>query len=116
MTTITYVKYPNRRIYDTENSGYVSFQSLRKKILEGRDILVLDHKTKEDVTREVLISIIMEETIGGEPLFSNELMKMIIQFYGNPMQGVFMSTLDQSQKMLNTIWHMAASSTPNKKE
>jgi polyhydroxyalkanoate synthesis repressor PhaR len=116
MTTITYVKYPNRRIYDTENSGYVSFQSLRKKILEGREILVLDHKTKEDVTREVLISIIMEETIGGEPLFSNDLMKMIIRSYGNPMQDLLMSALDQSQKILNTVLHMATSSMPNKEK
>lgn len=116
MTIITYVKYPNRRIYDTENSGYVSFQGLRNKILEGREILVVDHKTKEDVTREVLISIIMEETIGGEPLFSNDLMKMIIQSYGNPMQDLLMSTLDQSQKILNTIFHMATSSIPNKEE
>ncbi len=114
MTPITYVKYPNRRIYDTESSGYVSFQGIRKKIMEGREIIVLDNKTKEDVTREVLISVIMEETIGGEPLFSEELMGMIIRFYGNPMQSALMATLDQSQKMLASIWAMVAPTTPNK--
>lgn len=116
MTKITYVKYPNRRIYDTENSGYVSFQGIRKKIMEGREILVMDNKTKEDVTREVLISIIMEETIGGEPLFSEDLMRMIIRFYGNPMQGMLMTTLDQSQKMLNSIWGMATPPASNNED
>ena len=116
MTPITYVKYPNRRIYDTESSGYVSFQGIRKKIMEGREIIVLDNKTKEDVTREVLISVIMEETIGGEPLFSDELMRMIIRFYGNPMQSALMATLDQSQRMLASIWAMAAPTAPNKED
>ena len=116
MTTITYVKYPNRRIYDTENSGYVSFQGIRKKILEGREIIVLDNKTKKDVTREVLINIIMEETIGGKQLFSDNLMRMIICFYGNPLQGTLMSTLDQSQKMLTSLWSMASPNASNKEE
>lgn len=116
MTPITYVKYPNRRIYDTESSNYVSFKGLRKKIMEGREILVLDNKTKEDVTREVLISLIMEESIGGEPLFSEDLMRMIIRFYGNPMQNMLMCTLDQSQKLLNSIWFTATSPKPNTEE
>lgn len=115
-TAITYVKYPNRRIYDTESSGYVSFQGIRKKIMEGREIIVLDNRTKEDVTREVLISLIMEETIGGTPLFSEDLMRMIIRFYGNPMQGAFMATLDQSQKILASIWSIPASATSDKEE
>lgn len=84
--------------------------------MEGCEIIVLDNKTKEDVTREVLISIIMEETIGGEPLFSEDLMKMIIRFYGNPMQSALMATLDQSQKMLASIWPMANIQTPSKED
>ena len=101
MSTIAYVKYPNRRIYDTESSGYVSFQDIRKKIIKGHEIVVLDNRTKEDVTREVLISIIFEGSIGGEPLFSEDLMKMIIKFYGHPMKDLFMDSLDQSLKISN---------------
>lgn len=82
--------------------------------MEGREIIVLDNKTKEDVTREVLISVIMEESIGGEPLFSEDLMRMIIRFYGNPMQSALMATLDQSQRILASIWAMAAPPTSNK--
>ena len=100
MKPITYVKYPNRRLYDTESSGYVTFPNLRQKIIEGRDIIVLDNKTKEDVTREVLVSIIMEESFANEPLFSEDLMKMIIRFYGNPMQAHLTNTLDQGLKLM----------------
>jgi polyhydroxyalkanoate synthesis repressor PhaR len=114
--TITYVKYPNRRIYDTESSGYVSFQDIRKKLMEGSDIIVLDNKTKEDVTREVLISILMDETSGGEALFSEELMKAIICFYGNPMQHLFTATLDQSHKLLNSMWSMPISKKSEQEE
>lgn len=108
MKTITYVKYPNRRLYDTENSGYVTFPNLREKIMEGREIIVLDNKTKVDVTREVLISIIMEEEFIGGPPFTENLMRMIIQFYGNPLQGLLKNSLDQGQKMLTNIWSMAS--------
>jgi len=104
MKTVTYVKYPNRRLYDTEISGYVTFPNLKKRILEGYDIIVLDNKTKEDVTREVLVSIIMEESFTEEPLFSEDLMKMIIRFYGNPMQDLLRVSLDQSLKLMTDFW------------
>ena len=107
---INYVKYPNRRIYDTDLSDYVPFSSIRKRLMDGYDIVVLNHKTKEDVTREVLISIILDQSVPGNELFTEDLMKMIIKFYGNPMQGLFMSTLDQSHKMFNSLWKLSASS------
>lgn len=109
MKPITYVKYPNRRLYDTENSCYATFPNLRVKIMEGRNIVVLDNKTKEDVTREVLISIIMEESFVGEPLFSEELMKMIIRFYGNPMQALLTNSLDQGLRLMGDFWSTAIS-------
>ena len=114
--TINYVKYPNRRIYDTESSRYVSFQDIRKRIAEGCGIIVLDNKTKEDVTREVLLSILMDETVFGEPLFSEDLMRTLIRFYGNPLQEVLMETLDKGQKMLNSLWSTFPVSTVNKEE
>ena len=104
MKTITYVKYPNRRLYETDSSSYVTFPNLKTKILEGYDIVVLDNKTKEDVTREVLVSIIMEETFEDSPIFSEDLMKMIIRFYGHPLQDVLKSALDQNIKLMTDFW------------
>ena len=84
--------------------------------MEGCEIIIRDNKTKEDVTREVLISILMEETIGGEPLFTENLMKMIIRFYGNPMQDMFVATLEQSQRVLNSLWPTVKTSKVNIEE
>jgi polyhydroxyalkanoate synthesis repressor PhaR len=102
--TINYVKYPNRRIYDTDISGYVPFLSIRKRIIEGCNIVIIDHKTKEDVTREVLISILLDESFSGPQLFSEELMKVIIRFYGNPMQALLKAYFDQNLELLNSFW------------
>jgi polyhydroxyalkanoate synthesis regulator protein len=85
-------------------------------LIEGCDIIVLDNKTKEDVTGEVLISILMDEAIGGEALFSEELMKAIICFYGNPMQHLFTATLDQSHKLLNSMWLIPVSTKSDQEE
>lgn len=102
--TIKYVKYPNRRLYDTELSDYVPFSSIRKRILDGKNIIVLNHKTKEDVTREVLISILLEQSVPGEELFTEDLMRMIIRFYGNPLQGVLSAQLDQAEDAFSSFW------------
>lgn len=116
MKPITYVKYPNRRLYDTENSCYVTFPNLRQKIMEGRNIIVLDNKTKEDVTREVLVSVIMEETIVGEPLFSEAFMRMLIKFYGHPMQGILKNSFDQGLQTLNGIWSTLSANKKNSED
>ena len=116
MKIITYVKYPNRRLYDTDSSAYVTFPNLKQKILEGYDIVVLDNKTKEDVTREVLVSIIMEETFEIEPIFSEDWMKMIIRFYGNPLQDLLKSTLDQNLKLMADFWVAANLNKTNEKK
>lgn len=102
--TIKYVKYPNRRIYDTELSDYVPFSSIRKRILDGDTIVVQNHKTKEDVTREVLISIILEQSGPGNELFTENLMRMIICFYGNPLQAALSAHLDQTHELLGSYW------------
>jgi polyhydroxyalkanoate synthesis repressor PhaR len=101
---VTCVKYPNRRIYDTDGSTYVSFADLRKIIMTGHEIIVLDNKTKEDVTREVLISVLLEESLASEPLFSEELMRQIICFYGSPLQSTLMNHFDQGLKIINSFW------------
>ena len=100
---IKFVKYPNRRIYDTKASCYVPFSGIKKRIMQGDIIEVIDQKTKEDVTREVLISILLEDGLVGEGLFSEDLMKMIIRFYGNPMQDRLRSFFDASQDFMNSL-------------
>lgn len=100
---VHYVKYPNRRIYDKNSSCYVPFSSIRKKIIEGNEIVILDNTTKEDVTREVLISIILEEGIAGNEIFSVELMKMIIKMYDNPLKDFYVNSLNQSQSFLTSL-------------
>ena len=114
MKTIKYVKYPNRRLYDTDISEYVPFSSLRKRIIDGYDIIVLNHKTEEDMTREVLIGLILDQSISGDQLFSENLMRAIINFYGHPMQELFKATLDQSQNMFASLWKVPASSDDQK--
>ena len=101
---MTYVKYSNRRIYDTELSEYVPFSSIKKRIVDGQSILVLNHKTKDDVTREVLISMILEESGPGNELFTENLMRMIICFYGNPLQDYLRLHFDQVHTSLNSFW------------
>jgi len=101
---INYVKYPNRRIYDTELSDYVPFSSIRKRIVDGDTIVVLNHKNKEDVTREVLISILLEQSGPGNELFTENLMRMIIRFYGNPMQAALSAHLDQTHEIISSFW------------
>ena len=108
--TIKYVKYPNRRLYDTDISQYVPFNSLRKRIMDGYNIAVFNHKTEEDVTREVLISLILDQSMAGNELFSEDLMREIIKFYGHPMQELFKATLDQSHNMFASLWKTSASS------
>lgn len=102
--TIKYVKYPNRRIYDTELSDYVPFSSIRKRIMDGDTIIVLSYKTKEDVTREVLINILLEQSVPGNELFTEDLMRKIIRFYGNPLQAALSTHLDQTNEMLSSYW------------
>lgn len=107
--TIKYVKYPNRRLYDTDISQYVPFSSLRKRIMDGYNITVFNHKSQEDVTREVLISLILDESMAGNELFSEDLMREIIKFYGHPMRDLFKATLDQSHNMFASLWNISAS-------
>jgi len=91
-------KYPNRRIYDTVDSAYISFAGVRELVIADIPFKVIDMKTQEDVTRSVLINIISEEPdFAGNP-FSEEMMKKIICLYGNSMQTLFSNHLEKSFK------------------
>ncbi|HSQ72517.1 MAG TPA: polyhydroxyalkanoate synthesis repressor PhaR, partial [Rubrivivax sp.] len=81
-------KYPNRRLYDTQNSSYITLADVKQMVLAGEDFEVRDAKTGEDLTRSILLQIILEEESGGLPMFSAQTLSQIIRFYGHAMQGM----------------------------
>ena len=92
-------KYPNRRLYDIEESKYVTVEDIRKLVLNGEVIRVLDSKTEKDLARSVLLQIITEqESEGHEPILTNRVLEQLIRFYGAPMQNVVSKYIEQSIK------------------
>lgn len=89
-------KYPNRRLYDTQTSAYITLADVRQLVLENEDFQVVDAKTSEDLTRSILLQIILEQESGGMPIFSSMALRQIIRFYGHSMQGVMGSFLDKN--------------------
>ncbi|HEB97063.1 MAG TPA: polyhydroxyalkanoate synthesis repressor PhaR [Sedimenticola thiotaurini] len=89
-------KYPNRRLYDTEESRYITLASIRELVMQGIDFRVLDTNSGEDLTRSILLQIMLEEESGGEPLFSAPMLAQIIRYYGGTMQGMFARYLEES--------------------
>ena len=81
-------KYANRRLYDTESSSYITLDRLAAMIREGRDFEVVDAKTGEDITRQVLTQIIVEEEARGSTMLPVNFLKQLIGLYGNSMQGM----------------------------
>lgn len=92
-----YKKYPNRRLYDIENSCYVTVEQIRKEVVDGKSITVIDSKTDKNLTRSVLLQIISEqEGEGHEPILTNRVMEQLIRFYGDSMQSLVSRYLEQS--------------------
>ena len=91
-------KYPNRRLYDTETSSYITLSDVKQLVLEQVDFRVEDAKTHEDLTRSILLQIILEEETAGAPMFSSDMLSQIIRFYGNAMQGMMGNYLEKNIK------------------
>jgi len=89
-------KYPNRRLYDTEVSSYITLEDVRQLVLDHQDIQVVDAKSGDDLTRSVLLQIISEHEERGEPIFTTALLTRIIRFYGDALQGFMGSYLERS--------------------
>jgi polyhydroxyalkanoate synthesis repressor PhaR len=81
-------KYPNRRLYDTETSTYITLADVKQLVLAHEEFQVLDAKSQEDLTRPILLQIILEEESGGMPMFTSPMLSHMIRFYGNAMQGM----------------------------
>ncbi len=104
-------KYPNRRLYDTELSRYITIADVRDLVMKGVPFRVMDTSNEADLTRSTLLQIMLEEEAGGEPLFSANMLAQIIRFYGGTLQGVFARYLEHSldafadqQKHLAETW------------
>lgn len=91
-------KYPNRRLYDTANSCYITLADVKQLVLESMDIQVVDAKSGEDLTRSVLLQIILDEEAGGAPMFSYDVLTQMIRTYGNAMQGLMGSYLEKNMQ------------------
>jgi len=99
-------KYPNRRLYDTHSSSHVTLVDIRQMVLDEQPFQVVDAKSGEDLTRSILMQIIQEAESDGEPIFSSDMLRSIIRFYG-PFQGMFGGYLEQSIQAILTIQNQA---------
>ncbi len=92
-------KYPNRRLYDTEISSYITIEDVRQLILDGETFEVRDAKSGEDLTRSVLLQIIADKEQDGEPMLSTQLLSQLIRFYGDSLQGFMGNYLERSMQV-----------------
>lgn len=91
-------KYPNRRLYDTRTSSYITLADVKQLVLDREEFQVVDAKSAEDLTRAILLQIILEEEAGGAPMFTCDLLSQMIRFYGNATQGVMGKYLENNIK------------------
>jgi polyhydroxyalkanoate synthesis repressor PhaR len=89
-------KYPNRRLYDTETSTYITLAEVKDLVMQYAEFQVQDAKTGDDLTRSILLQIILEEESGGVPMFTQDMLANIIRYYGHAMQGLMGSYLERS--------------------
>lgn len=93
-------KYPNRRLYDTDTSSYITLIEVKQLVMDNEPFVVVDAKTTEDLTRSILLQIILEEEANGSPMFTPAVLSSIIRFYGQAMQGFMGSYLEKNIQTL----------------
>jgi polyhydroxyalkanoate synthesis repressor PhaR len=89
-------KYPNRRLYDTEKSSYITLSAVYQLIREGRDFKVVDAESGDDITRSILIQIIIEQENGNNPIFTTEMLTKFIGFYDDAAKNLFGEFLEKN--------------------
>lgn len=89
-------KYPNRRLYDTQTSSYITLSDVKQLVLDQEEFKVVDAKSNEDLTRQILMQIILEEEQEGQPMFTPPVLSQIIRSYGNAMQGMMGAYLEKN--------------------
>src|SRR6478672_13919279 len=96
-------KYPNRRLYDTKTSSYITLADVKQMVLKQEEFQVVDATSGDDLTRAILLQIILEEESGGMPLFSSDLLSHLIRSYGNAMEGMMGSYLERNIRAFQDI-------------
>ena len=96
-------KYPNRRLYDTETSTYITLSEVKQFVMASQSLVVRDAKTGEDITRSILLQIILEEEAGGAPMFTEAVLANLIRFYGHTMQRFMGSYLEKNVQVFTDM-------------
>ncbi len=96
-------KYPNRRLYDTKTSSYITLADVKQMVLKQEEFQVVDAKSGDELTRQILLQIILEEESGGVPMFSSNLLSQMIRSYGNAMQGMMGTYLEKNIRAFQDI-------------
>ncbi len=117
-------KYPNRRLYDTRASSYITLSDVKELVLKNEDFQVVDAKSNEDLTRSILLQIILDEEGGGMPMLTRDLLSQMIRFYGNTMQGMMGKYLegnvraftDMQAKLQDQAHSIYGENTPDSKD
>lgn len=108
----TIKKYPNRRLYDTQSSSYVTLAEIKKMVMTALPVQVVDAKTGADLTRSIFLQVILEEESAGVPMFSEAVLSNIIRFYGHAMQGHMGSYLENHVQSFMDWQHKLGESSP----
>jgi polyhydroxyalkanoate synthesis repressor PhaR len=93
-------KYPNRRLYDTNTSSYITLSEVKQLVMHSESFVVRDAKTGDDLTRSILLQIILEEEASGSPMFTAPVLASVIRFYGHAMQGLMGGYLEKNMQAL----------------
>ena len=96
-------KYPNRRLYDTETSTYITLAEVKQLVMDKAPFVVRDAKSGDDLTRSILLQIILEEEAGGAPMFTEQVLASIIRFYGQAMQGYMGPYLEKNIQAMTEV-------------
>ena len=94
-------KYANRRLYDTVEKKYVNLSEVRQLVLDGVEFVVTDVTTGDDLTRQILLQVIAEQELAGQPMFTTEILSQLIRFYGGAFQSVFTDYLGKTVSIIN---------------
>ena len=106
-------KYPNRRLYDTETSSYITLAEVKALVMAREPFVVRDAKTNDDLTRSILLQIILEEEAGGASMFTEDLLANIIRFYGHAMQGFMGAYLEKNVQAFTDVQAKLAEQSQN---
>jgi polyhydroxyalkanoate synthesis repressor PhaR len=101
-------KYPNRRLYDTDTSSYITLAEVKQLVMDNEPFTVRDAKTNDDLTRSILLQIILEEEAGGQPMFSEAALANLIRIYGHAAQAMMGTYLEKNAQAFMEIQNKLA--------